>query len=81
MKLLVDSHVMVWWLAQPERLSGEAVEALEFERELMVAPVLSPAHYRGTIEATAAPLRKLVESLRDNPARLAQFREIGRAHV
>ena len=28
MKLLVDSHVMVWWLAQPERLSREAVEAL-----------------------------------------------------
>lgn len=56
-----------------ERL-GEAVDALEFEREVMVAPVLSPAHYRGTIEATAAPLRKLVESLRDDPARLAAFR-------
>lgn len=56
-----------------ERL-GVAVEALEFEREVMVAPVLSPAHYRGTIEATAAPLRKLVESLQDDPARLAAFR-------
>ena len=56
-----------------ERL-GEAVDGLEFEREVMVAPVLSPAHYRGTIEATAAPLRKLVESLHDDPDRLAAFR-------
>ena len=28
MKLLMDSHVMVWWLTQPERLTREAVEAL-----------------------------------------------------
>ena len=28
MKLLMDSHVFVWWLTQPERLTREAVEAL-----------------------------------------------------
>ena len=28
MRLLVDSHVIVWWLTQPEWLAPEAVEAL-----------------------------------------------------
>ena len=56
-----------------ERL-GDAVTDVVFERELLVAPALSPAHYRVTFEATAAPLIKLVENLKDDPARLAQYR-------
>jgi hypothetical protein len=56
-----------------ERL-GSAVIDLEFERDVMQSPCLSPQHYRTTIEATAAPLLKLVQSLSDQPAKLAQFR-------
>lgn len=56
-----------------ERL-GDAVTDIVFERELMAAPALSPGHYRTTFERTAAPIIKLVETLKDDPARLAQFR-------
>ena len=57
-----------------ERL-GEAVTDLVFERELMATPALSPGPYRLTFEATAAPVIKLVQTLKDDPARLAQFRQ------
>lgn len=53
---------------------GEAVTNLQFEREMMVSPALSPAHYRVAFERTAAPLIKLVESLKDDPAKLALVR-------
>ncbi|MGE3772485.1 MAG: SAM-dependent methyltransferase, partial [Gammaproteobacteria bacterium] len=56
-----------------ERL-GDAVTDLVFERELMSVPALSPAHYRHTFEATAAPVIKLVQTLKDDPATLARFR-------
>lgn len=56
-----------------ERL-GDAVTDLRFERGLMLAPALSTAHYRRTFETTAAPLVKLVAALRDETARLTQFR-------
>lgn len=56
-----------------ERL-GDSVTDLVFERELMSVPALSPAHYRRTFEATAAPVAKLVQSLDNDPERLARFR-------
>lgn len=56
-----------------ERL-GDAVRDLAFEREMLATPALSPQHYRNTFEATAAPVVKLVQTLRDDPARLALFR-------
>lgn len=57
-----------------ERL-GDAVIDLVFERDILLTPALSPAHYRITFEATAAPVIKLVQTLQDDPARLAQFRQ------
>lgn len=56
-----------------ERL-GDAVTDLVFEREMMSVPGLSPTHCRLNFEATAAPVIKLVQSLKDDPARLAAFR-------
>jgi ubiquinone/menaquinone biosynthesis C-methylase UbiE len=56
-----------------ERL-GDAVTDLVFERDILSTPALSPAHYRLTFEATAAPVIKLVAALADDPARLAAFR-------
>jgi SAM-dependent methyltransferase len=56
-----------------ERL-GDAVVELAFERELLLAPALSPAHFRRSIEATAGPVAKLIAALESQPERLAQFR-------
>lgn len=56
-----------------ERL-GDKVADLAFEREAMYVPALSPQHVRESFEATAAPVVKLVQNLKDDPARLARFR-------
>lgn len=56
-----------------ERL-GEAVTDILFERELMVAPALSPQHYRTTFEKTAAPIIKLIQVLQHDLPRLVKFR-------
>ena len=53
---------------------GEAVRDLRFQRDEMSIPALSPQHYRATIELTAGPVVKLVESLANQPEKLAKFR-------
>jgi PIN domain nuclease of toxin-antitoxin system len=38
MKLLLDTHIFIWWVDQPERLSPVALSALEDEaNELMLS--------------------------------------------
>lgn len=37
--MLLDSHVVQWWSAEPERLSAAAMRTLEAAGELMVAGV------------------------------------------
>jgi len=37
--VLLDSHVLHWWSAEPERLSAAAAEALEEADELAVAAI------------------------------------------
>jgi len=57
-----------------ERL-GDKVRDVAFERDAILAPALSPQHFRAFTERTAGPLVKLVENLSVNdPARLAAFR-------
>lgn len=56
-----------------ERL-GAAVTDLKFARETLVAPALSIAHFRAAQEATIGPLKKLIDSLDHDPAKLAQVR-------
>jgi len=56
-----------------ERLGDKVVE-LAFEREAMYVPALSPQHVRESFETTAAPVVRLVQSLKDDPTRLARFR-------
>lgn len=57
-----------------ERL-GAAVRDLTFDRALMSVPALSLQHYRASIEQTAGPVRKLVESLSvADPQKLEAFR-------
>ncbi len=54
-----------------ERL-GAAVTDLFFERELMLAPALSVSHYRTSIEQTAGPVIKLVQT--SSPEVVSKFR-------
>ena len=54
---------------------GTAVRDLVFERDTMLVPSLSPQLTRTMQEATVAPLAKLVETLQNNPAKLAQLRD------
>lgn len=56
-----------------ERRLGRAVRDLHFERGLMQFPALSPRHYQHTTE-TAGPGVRLVQSLEQEPAKLAAFR-------
>ena len=57
-----------------ERLGG-AVKDLVFNRASMVVPALSAQHNRESIEKTAGPVIKMVESLSaSDPAKLAAFR-------
>jgi SAM-dependent methyltransferase len=53
---------------------GEAVSGIEFHREEMIIPALSPAHYRAHMELTAGPVIKAVEMLSSDPPKLKQFR-------
>ena len=39
MTLLVDTHVLQWWSAEPDRLSSPASEALENADELAVCTI------------------------------------------
>lgn len=54
---------------------GNAVDEIVFDRDAVRFPALSPQQYRLTIERTAGPITKLVETLaaRD-PGRLQSFR-------
>jgi SAM-dependent methyltransferase len=56
-----------------ERL-GDRVTNLAFERETMYVPALSPQHVRQLFEATAAPVLKVVQTLKDDITKLTQFR-------
>jgi len=57
-----------------ERL-GAAVKDVVFDRDRMLVPALSVAHYRTTFERTAGPVIRLVEMLEaSDPARLADLR-------
>ncbi len=53
---------------------GSAVTDLKFARETLVTPALSLAHFRKAQEATIGPLTKLIESLQNDPAKLARLR-------
>ena len=56
-----------------DRLKG-AIENLTFDRACLQFPVLSPAHARVFYELHAGPLAKLVDTLSDEPDKLAQLR-------
>jgi SAM-dependent methyltransferase len=57
-----------------ERLGSTAVRDIEFAREEITLPTLSPRHYRANMEVTAAPFVKLAHELASQPEKLADYR-------
>lgn len=53
---------------------GSAVRDVTFDRGTLVTPALSPQHYRHMIERSGGPIVRIVQALKDDPARLARFR-------
>jgi len=54
---------------------GNVVREIVFDRDCMLAPALSPRHYRVFFERSAGPVIRLVETLRaSDPARLSELR-------
>lgn len=53
---------------------GTAVRDVTFDRGIQVTPALSPQHYRHQLEQSGGPMVRLLQTLKDDPARLAQFR-------
>jgi hypothetical protein len=55
---------------------GAAVRDIVFDRDMVMAPALSPQHARELTERTAGPVVKLVEMLSGtDPEKLAIFRK------
>lgn len=53
---------------------GAGVRDLAFDRGTMRFPAMSPGHARELFERTSGPILKLVQALRSEPQKLAQFR-------
>jgi ubiquinone/menaquinone biosynthesis C-methylase UbiE len=53
---------------------GDRVTALEFDQDEMIVPALSPQHFAATMVLTAAPIKKVFDTLQDDPPRQATFR-------
>ncbi|MBA4285895.1 MAG: hypothetical protein C0434_10235 [Xanthomonadaceae bacterium] len=60
--------------ANIRRWLGDSVGGLEFHRDEMTIPALSPRHYGANMESTAAPFIRLVQVLAGEPEKLAAFR-------
>ena len=53
---------------------GSAVRDVTFNRGVQLTPALSPQHYRHQLEQSGGPMVRVLQNLKDDPARLAQFR-------
>lgn len=68
MTILVDTHVLVWWTSEPERMSDTAIEAIEAEPEMAIADIswyeLAWLAERGRVSLDV-PLRAWLDDLAD----------------
>ena len=76
MRLLVDTHVVIWWLADDPTLSDDIKAKLDHEPDVFIsAATVWEVAIKQAIGKLKAPA-DLPERIRDSG-----FREIGRAHV
>jgi PIN domain nuclease of toxin-antitoxin system len=66
MRLLLDTHIFIWWADQPERLSPAALSALEDEANELLLSVASVWEMQIKIQLgklkLSLPLKELVKS-------------------
>ena len=66
MKLLLDTHIFIWWADQPEKLSAAALSALEDEANELVLSVASVWEMQIKIQLgklkLSLPLKELVKN-------------------
>jgi PIN domain nuclease of toxin-antitoxin system len=69
MKLLLDTHIFIWWADQPERLSQAALSALEDEANELVLSVVSVWEMQIKIQLgklkLSVPLKDLIKNQRE----------------
>ena len=66
MKLLLDTHIFIWWADQPEKLSHDALSALEDEANELLLSVASVWEMQIKIQLgklkLSVPLRDLLKN-------------------
>jgi len=66
MKLLLDTHIFIWWADQPEKLSPDALSALEDEANELLLSVASVWEMQIKIQLgklkLSLPLKELVKN-------------------
>src|SRR6267142_1761198 len=72
MKLLLDTHIFIWWADQPERLSQAALSALEDEANELLLSVASVWEMQIKIQLgklkLSLPLKELIKNQQDTNA-------------
>ena len=69
MKLLLDTHIFIWWVDEPEKLSAAAISALEDEANELLLNVASVWEMQIKIQLgklkLSLPLKELVNNQQD----------------
>jgi len=69
MKLLLDTHIFIWWVDEPEKLSAAAISALEDEANELLLSVASVWEMQIKIQLgklkLSLPLKELVKNQQD----------------
>lgn len=69
MKLLLDTHIFIWWVDEPEKLSAAAISAMEDEANELLLSVASVWEMQIKIQLgklkLSLPLKELVKNQQD----------------
>ena len=69
MKLLLDTHIFIWWVDEPEKLSTAAISALEDEANELLLSVASVWEMQIKLQLgklkLSLPLKELVKNQQD----------------
>src|SRR6266576_2866101 len=80
MKLLLDTHIFIWWADQPERLSQATLSALEDEANELLLSVASVWEMQIKIQLgklkLSLPLKELIKNQQDIKRPLSFARDI-----
>ncbi len=73
-KMIAGKTVLWGEIPVISRRLSKSFDKIEFSRDAMMAPTLSPGHMLTLFEKNAGPLAKLVEALADNTSKLQDLR-------